>query len=428
MSSIAPTDPTSDIAPALTTADGMPLKASLARALRRNKLKALGLVAPLFIFLTISFVIPIADMLFRSVDNELVSKVLHRTVPELRKWDASSTTLPDAAVYAAIVEDFKEGRETRTIGRVGVRLNYEVSGMSSLFRKTARKAKGLVGPDFKSALIKLDKKWGALTTWQVIHRESDKLTPAYYLSALDLRLSPEGEIELQPENRQIYQTLFWRTLRLSLVITLLCLVLGYPISYLMATLPSKTSNLLMIMVLLPFWTSLLVRTTCWIALLQQQGVLNDLFVAIGLIDDNNRLEMIHNQVGTIIAMTHILLPFMVLPLFSVMKTIPPSYMRAARSLGATPLVAFVRVYMPNTVPGIGAGCILVFIIAIGYYITPELVGGVSGTLISNFIAYHMQSSLNWGLAAALGAILLAIVLVLYVLYDKIVGIDNMKFG
>ena len=147
-----------------------------------------------------------------------------------------------------------------------------------------------------------------------------------------------------------------------------------------------------------------------------------------MVSDDNRLAMIHNEIGTIVAMTHILLPFMVLPLFSVMKTIPPSYMRAALSLGANPVVAFVRVYMPNTVAGVGAGGILVFIIAIGYYITPALVGGTKGTLISNFIAYHMQVSLNWGLAAALGAILLGLVLALYLLYDKIVGIDNMKLG
>jgi len=181
-------------------------------------------------------------------------------------------------------------------------------------------------------------------------------------------------------------------------------------------------------VLLPFWTSLLVRTTAWIALLQQEGVINDILVFLRVVGDDNRLAMIHNRTGTIIAMVHILLPFMVLPLYSVMKTIPPSYMRAAKSLGATPFTAFVRIYMPNTVSGIGAGCILVFILAIGYYITPALVGGQSGTLISNFIAFHMSSSLNWGLAAALGAILLGVVMVLYFLYDKIVGIDNMKLG
>jgi putative spermidine/putrescine transport system permease protein len=241
-------------------------------------------------------------------------------------------------------------------------------------------------------------------------------------------IGADGSIVAQPENRRVYVNLFIRTLWLSSLITALCLLLGFPIAYLLATLPVKTSNLLMILVLLPFWTSLLVRTTSWIVLLQQEGVLNDLLVWIGVIADDNRLAMIHNQMGTIIAMTHILLPFMVLPLFSVMKTIPPSYMRAAMSLGANPATAFIRVYVPNTVAGIGAGGILVFIISIGYYITPALVGGTKGTLISNFIAYHMQVSLNWGLAAALGAILLALVLALYLIYDKIVGIDNMKLG
>ena len=186
--------------------------------------------------------------------------------------------------------------------------------------------------------------------------------------------------------------------------------------------------MLMILVLLPFWTSLLVRTSAWIALLQKEGVINSMLVAVGVLDDANRLLMIHNKTGTIIAMVHVLLPFMILPLYSVMKTIPPSYMRAARSLGATPFTAFTKVYMPNTVAGIGAGAILVFILSIGYYITPALVGGQSGTLISNLIAYHLESSLNWGLAAALGAILLAATFALYLVYDKIVGIDNMKLG
>ena len=185
---------------------------------------------------------------------------------------------------------------------------------------------------------------------------------------------------------------------------------------------------LMVMVLLPFWTSLLVRTTSWIVLLQRNGVVNDIIVWLGIIDDGSRIQMVYNQTGTLVAMTQILLPFMILPLYSVMKTISPSYMKAARSLGASPLRAFARVYVPQTVPGIGAGCLLVFILSIGYYITPALVGGQSGQLISNFIAYHMKSSLNWGLAAALGTILLFAVLSLYWLYNKIVGIDNMKLG
>ncbi len=412
----------------MTTADGTPLKVSIARAMRRNRLRAILLVAPLFLFILVTFLIPIFDMTFRSVENSLIPQVLHRTVPLLAQWDETSGELPPEAVFEAMVADLVEGRETRDIGKVGTRLNYEASGMSSLFRSSGRKAKRIKEGPYQEALIELNKKWGDIETWKLIKRQSGNFTASYYLAAVDLKLGLDGGVKAQPEERQIYVSLFIRTLWLSTLITALCLLLGYPIAYLLATLPVRTSNLLMILVLLPFWTSLLVRTTSWIVLLQQEGVLNDLLVWIGLVSDDNRLAMIHNEIGTIVAMTHILLPFMVLPLYSVMKTIPPSYMRAALSLGANPVVAFVRVYMPNTVAGIGAGGILVFIIAIGYYITPALVGGTKGTLISNFIAYHMQISLNWGLAAALGAILLGIVLALYFLYDKIVGIDNMKLG
>jgi putative spermidine/putrescine transport system permease protein len=206
------------------------------------------------------------------------------------------------------------------------------------------------------------------------------------------------------------------------------LLLGYPVAYLLSNLPLRTSNLLLILVLLPFWTSLLVRTSAWVVLLQQQGVLNDTLVWLGAVDDQSRLDLIFNATGTVVAMTHILLPFMILPLYSVMKTIPPSYVRAAKSLGATNWTAFWRVYFPQSIPGIGAGAILVFILAIGYYITPELVGGTSGVFISNRIAYHISTSLNWGLAAALAVILLAAVMILYWLYDRIVGIDNVKLG
>ena len=160
----------------------------------------------------------------------------------------------------------------------------------------------------------------------------------------------------------------------------------------------------------------------------RHGVINDTLVSFGLLGEDERIAMIHNATGTVIAMTHILLPFMILPLYSVMKTIPKSFVRAAVSLGAHPWEAFWKVYFPNTVAGIGAGSILVFILSIGYYITPELVGGNTGTFISNRIAYSISISLNWGLAAALGVILLGIVIAFYILYDRIVGIDKMRLG
>lgn len=414
----------------MLAADGSPLKRSLERALRRQKLRALALIAPLLIFILVTFIAPIADMLFRSVENEIVSETLPRTVVALKDWDPTLGELPDEAVFAAMAADLQAAAKAKIHTRVGSRLNYETPGISSLFRKSGRQASKWDlekdGP-FKDVLIKSDKGWGELDVWKTIQVYSPKYTNGYFLNAVDLEKTASG-ISPRDEDQQIYITLFLRTFAMSIGITLSCLMLGYPVAWLLSNLPSRSSNLLMILVLLPFWTSLLVRTSAWKVLLQQQGVINDVLVWVGLVADDARLVMINNQFGTILAMTHILLPFMILPLFSVMKTIPPSYLRAAKSLGASNWTAFWRVYFPQSVPGIGAGSILVFILAVGYYITPELVGGTKGTFISNRIAFHISSSLNWGLAAALGAILLGFVVLLYWVYDRLVGIDNVKLG
>ena len=496
-------------------ADGRPLSASLARSLRRQKLRALLLIAPLLLFILVTFVLPIGDMLFRSVENRIVADTLPRTVAALREDPAP---VPGEPVFIALYEDLVVAEEYKRHTQLGTRLNYEWGGASSLFRSAGRAvarfgteiyadqftdadpafeegaqwAAWMADPAIREALpetadaydawarfttevggddpaeeepgdlvyaalyrdlaggaapeglpavdlsgfetvsvrdlfIEEDDEWGEPGIWNVIRLYSPPFTPGYYLNAVDLQMDEDG-IERRPERDRIYVLLFVRTLVMSLVITATCILLGYPIAFLLASLPARSANLLMILVLLPFWTSLLVRTSAWKVLLQQQGVVNDLLVWAGIVDNANRLVMINNQAGTIIAMTHILLPFMILPLYSVMKGIPPSFVRAAKSLGANDWTAFWRVYFPQSVPGIGAGSILVFILSIGYYITPELVGGTKGVFISNRIAYHISSSLNWGLAAALGTILLAAVLLLYWAYDRLVGIDNVKLG
>ncbi len=423
------TDTSTQSGPMLA-ADGTPLKKSLARALRLQKMRALALIAPLLIFVLVSFVIPIGSMLFRSVENGSVAETLPLTVAELQNWDATSGELPDEALYAAFTTDMVAAIEAKKHTRLGSRLNYEHTGMSSLFRKSGRQIKKLdpaADAPFKDKIIDIDKKWGDVETWQVIKTHSVKYTNGYFLNAIDMQRTVEGA-KAQPEDKQILIKLFQRTLFMSMVITVSCILLGYPVAWLLANLPARTANVLMILVLLPFWTSLLVRTSAWKVMLQQQGVINEVLVWLGIVADDARLVMINNQLGTIIAMTHILLPFMILPMYSVMQTIKPTYLRAAKSMGATNWTAFWRVYFPLSVPGIGAGSILVFILSIGYYITPEIVGGTKGVFISNRIAYHISSSLNWGLAAALGTILLAVVLVLYWAYDKIVGIDNVKLG
>ncbi|OAZ10586.1 polyamine ABC transporter permease [Thalassospira tepidiphila MCCC 1A03514] len=542
-------------------ADGRPLKQSLRRALMRQKMRALMLVAPLLIFVVVTFIVPILSMLFRSVENDIVPNTIPGTVIALSQWDGSSGEPPHENVYRNLYIDLFKAEEAKQHTRLGSRLNYEQSGLSSLFRTTGRSlddigelwqdpledidpnfeegsfwfemmsgtggedfletrrelmalmsdedmsgdvgfvpseeiiqllpwtaraytdfalwaairdgdtvaeedpwesvygalGMDLTNPDtvsainsyngagasalqtaaanidqlpqfgFREAFTEEDKDWGSADIWATIKLYSPSMTPGYFLNSVDMTLTPDG-IVMKPENQQIYTTLFMRTLIMALIITASCIVLGYPVAWLLANLPMRTASILMILVLLPFWTSLLVRTSAWKVLLQQQGVINEILVWLGFVNDADRLVLMNNATGTVIAMTHILLPFMILPLYSVMKTIPPSYQRAAKSLGATNWTAFWRVYFPQSVPGIGAGSILVFILAIGYYITPEIVGGTDGVFISNRIAYHISSSLNWGLAAALGSILLVVVLGLYWCYDKIVGIDNVKLG
>lgn len=410
----------------LTTADGQPLTRALARSSRRARRRALLLVLPLLLFILVTFVFPIGQMLQRSVKNDGFSA----NMPQISAWFAEHPrgTAPDEAAYAALAADLKSSADARTIGTVGTRINYDLPGSRSLFTSAGRKAKTGFEPPFEQAILALDPKWGDTALWSAMREASSPYTANFYLAALDRTHNEQGEIAKVAADQQVYVMLFKRTMILSAVITLTTFLLGFPIAHLLATLPLRKSNLLMILVLLPFWTSLLVRTTAWMVLLQQQGVINDFLVWLGVIGNEQRLQMIYNQMGTIIAMTHILLPFMILPLYSVMRTINPSYARAARSLGATSWTTFRRIYFPQTLPGLGAGALLVFILAIGYYITPALVGGSSGQLISNMIAMHMMQTLNWSMAAALAALLLAGVLILYWVYDRLVGIDNLKLG
>ncbi|MCK5777549.1 MAG: ABC transporter permease [Rhodospirillales bacterium] len=409
----------------LTTVDGRPLKQALASAERTKRIRAVLLVMPLFIFIFVSFLYPIALMLYRSVENPLIAQHMPKTLATLEDWDGES--IPDEETFAALAQDLVKARESREIGKVATRLNFETPGLRSVITGSARSA-GRWEPPYKEKFLDRRKEWGELETWATIKRLGPTITTVNYLAAVDRQYNVDGEVVMVGEDYRIYVDLFMRTLWMSVVVTVSCLILGFPIAYMLASLPLRHSNLLMILVLLPFWTSLLVRTTSWIVLLQTQGVLNDLMVWSGIIDDAQRIQLIFNAQGTVIAMTQILLPFMVLPLYSVMKTIPPSYLRAAESLGAHRFLAFWRIYVPNTLPGVGAGCLLVFILAIGYYITPALVGGQDGQMISNMIAFHMQKSLNWGLAAALGGILLVGVIILYWLYNKLVGIDRLKLG
>ena len=410
----------------ILTTDGIPLEVSLKKVERRNKFKAFLLVAPLLFFLLIVYISPIASMLFTSIDDRMVTKMLPKTFKSMEKWDGKN--LPSEEVFESFYKDYKLLVEEERAGKLSTQLNYEKNGFKSILKKYGRKLKNFEEGNYKEQTMSVHKRWTDVEYWRAIQRRAPSYTYSKYLKGLDIYKNEKGEIVEVTEDRRIYKILWIRTLKIAFIVTLCCFLMAYPIAHLLATLPMKFSNLLMICVLLPFWTSLLVRTASWMILLQQQGIVNDFLVWIGFIGDDNRLTMMYNATGTYIAMTQILLPFMVLPLYSVMKTISPSLVRAGKSLGGTPFTTFWKVYFPLTIPGIGAGSLLVFILAIGYYITPELVGGASGTLISNQIAYHMKYSLDWSFASAMGLMLLAGVLGVYWIYNKLVGIDNIKLG
>ena len=410
--------------PVLRTADGVPLKVSLRRAERRSKLRAFALVVPLMLFIFCTFALPIGFMLYRAVENPEIVQNLPRTTAAIATW--SGQGLPDEATFAALAADLKETQKTRNTGLVGKRLNYEMPGVRSKVIKTGRDIERVAAGPWRDVFIKSEPMWGERDIWVVLQRAAHPFTSFYLLSAVDLRWDLGNHLAKALPDQAIFLDVFGRTIWISVLVTVATLLLGFPVAYLLASLPIRTSNLLLILVLMPFWTSLLVRTTAWVVLLQNRGVINDTLLWLGII--NERMQLIFNRGGTVVAMTHIQLPFTILPIYSVMKTISPTHLRAARSLGAGPFYAFWRIYFPQTLPGIGAGCLLTFILSLGYYITPALVGGPLDQMISYFVALYTNRELNWGMASALGAILLAATLLLYGVYNRLLGIDKVKLG
>jgi putative spermidine/putrescine transport system permease protein len=401
------------------TAAELDLVRAHARAERGRRWTAFFLVAPLFVFLIFTFLVPIGDMLRRSFMDGDVASVWPQTVAITRAWDGAGD--PPAALWPALAADIKASAASDTVAVAARRLNYAIDGGRTLVMKAARRVSRLEAPpngDWRAVFADLDEAWVKPETMAALRRASGPVTDFYLLAALDLRKTDKGAIVATPERDRIYRTVLWRTFSVAGMVTLFALLIGYPYAYLMTRATRRVAAIMTIFVLLPFWTSLLVRTAAWIVLLQEHGILNDLLMAIGILDHPARL--IFNRVGVVVAMTHVLLPFMVLPLAAVMKGIRPETVRAARSLGATPATAFRRIYFPQTLPGVAAGALLVFISAIGYYITPALVGGADDQMLSWFIAFFVNDTINWGLAAALGVVLLACTTVLSVLYAKIV--------
>ena len=399
------------------------LKRELKAAEAKKRAMALLLIAPLAIFLLLIFVVPIGALLTRAAQNPEVINALPHTLNALSGWDRKA--LPPDAAYSALAVDLTAIADSDGMGALARRLNVEIPGYRSLVAKSAHampfvddnnKPLTLTPAQMHAKFVELDERWNNVAYWQAIAKNSGAYSPFYLLASLDHKQDGFGHIIETDPDQQIYLHVFSRTFVIGAVVTFFALLLGYPLAYWISTLSDRRANLVMILVLIPFWTSILVRVAAWIVILQSEGLVNKALIASGILHDP--LSLLFNRTGVYISMTHILLPFMILPLYSVMKSIPPTYQRAAISLGSHPFAAFWRVYVPQTYPGIGAGALLVFILAIGYYITPALLGGPNDQMVSYYVAYFTNVTINWGMACALGGLLLAATLVLYVIYGR----------
>jgi putative spermidine/putrescine transport system permease protein len=373
---------------------------------RSNGLAA-ALIAPLLILVVASFIVPLAVTLYTAIGNPEVRDTLPRTATALRAWNGEG--LPGEDAFATIAGELSQAQEGQSIGQLSRRLNFEQLGMRALLLKTAR-AKSDLAPPYQDALIALDARWGDTDTWRLLQRNASVMTPLYLLRSLDLSLAADGQVVRPPPEESVFRALFARTFVISFWVTVLCVVLGYPVAYTLSTLPQRWANAGMALVLIPFWTSILVRTTAWFILLQKEGPVNALLQSLRIVDAP--LTLIFTRFSVYVAMVHVLLPFVILPLYSVMKGIDPVYMRAAASMGAPGWKRFLRVYLPMTMPGVAAGALMVFMLSVGFYVTPALVGGPNDQMVSYFIAFFTNQTINWGMAAALAFLLLAMTAVI----------------
>jgi len=375
--------------------------------------RSLLLLAPLLVFLLAFFVWPLFSMMSQSVSDTAVLRLLPRSAEVLAGWDRTSP--PTLPMQQAMMEDLRAVDDDQALGDMVRRLNSARSGFRTLMGKTTSALDDTDNPP--ADLVSIDKRWGKPEFWLAIADALSPLTDRNLLAALDLGRNAAGEIEHLPADRSVNSVILVRTFWIAALVTFFCAAIGYPYAIIAASLSGWKRDLMLAAVLLPLWTSLLVRTAAWFILLQEQGLINDVLRGIGLIDAP--LPLIFNRTGVIIAMTHVLLPFMVLPIYSVLITIPKNLMPAAASLGAPPLRAFLRVLLPLSLRGVASGGLLVFISAIGYYITPALIGGPGDQMISSIIAFYATGSANWGMAGALGVVLLVATLLLYSVYARL---------
>jgi putative spermidine/putrescine transport system permease protein/spermidine/putrescine transport system permease protein len=253
--------------------------------------------------------------------------------------------------------------------------------------------------------------------------------PVGWLFSLSF-LDGSGQLSLVNYQKMIeyksYARVFKTTFNVSILTTLLCILIGYPLAYFLSQIPRRYVGFFMLTVLLPFWTSLLVRTYAWLVMLQRNGLINNFAIDLGLWD--TPLKLAHNLNGTLIGMVHIMLPFLILPLYAAMRRIDPHALQAAANLGATPVQAFWQIFVPLSLPGVVAGSLIVFVLCLGFYVTPAVLGGGKVILVSMQITAILEDQFNWGAASALGVVLLVLTFAALFLASRFLKLDEVMFG
>jgi len=359
------------------------------------------LALPLVGFLLLAFYLPIGASLLKAVDGSEVADALPRTSIALSEW--GDAPLPGETVYAALVADLAAVADPKIFGAMTRRLNFEQPGLRSLMMRTKAAVDDL-SPPYSESLPQIDPDWAKSESWGIVRTAMAPWTATYLLRAFDLRPLPLGGIGAVAPDQAIFVTLFARTIEIGLCVTLLCVVLGYPTAWLLAFSSGWVARLSLLCVLVPFWTSILIRSTAWFILLQREGPINAVLQFAGLADAPRTL--IFTRSAVYVAMVHVLLPFFILPLYSVMKRVDPQYLRAAASLGAPPWRQFLHVYLPLTLPGVAAGGLIVFVLAVGFYVTPAMVGGIQDQMVGYYVEYFTNTAVNPGMAAALSILIL----------------------
>jgi len=379
---------------------------------RRRGLTSLALTGPLLVFLLAFFVVPVGNILLTGVYSPDVSAAMPRTIAALEEWHGGSR--PGNGAFAAVIRDLRAAYAARTVAAAAERLNRERAGFRSLLMNTARRADALDTSEPVKALVTVDAAWNEPQTWRALKRAGQTWTPRFLAAALDMDW--KRGLKLRPAEERIYLSLLGRTLWMALVVTAICLAAAYPLACVIARSRGRSERILVFLVLLPFWMSVLVRTVAWMVILQKEGVANDALLWLDVVD--RPLSLIFNRVGVYISMVYVLLPFAVLPMYAVMRGIPVAQVQAAESLGARPLAAFFTVYLPQSAPGVAAAALLVFIVSVGFYVTPALVGGPQDQMIGSIIAHNALTTANWSMAAALSLVLLGVVVMFYPLYSR----------